>query len=182
MLNQPEFKKRVYFDWRDSRHLPYLFKSSGIQSIFGLHKEHIFFNFRHKTIIYRIFEITIIQSIPSKALLDERQTHKATHFGLRDSRHLPHFSKTLVHGFFLHFTKNSILSFFCLKREEFGNFSEFKVMVKKPSKDFVLASEILYIYLIHWEMLFFLVFCSHLASKKAKIRRYELFECGYFRF
>ena len=52
----------------------------------------------------------------------------------------------------------------------------------KPSKDCVLASEILYIYLIRWENTFFLVFCSHLASKKSTFQLYMLVACGYFRF
>ena len=52
----------------------------------------------------------------------------------------------------------------------------------KPSKDCILASEILYIYPIRWEITFFLFSCAQMAAKKSTFQPFMLFEYEYFIF
>ena len=52
---------------------------------------------------------------------------------------------------------------------------------KKPCKECVLASEILYIYFMHRKVTFFLFFCSHLAAEKSTFQRILLVQGSNFR-
>ena len=51
---------------------------------------------------------------------------------------------------------------------------------KKPCKECVLASEILYIYFMHRKVTFFLFFCSHLAAEKSTFQRILLIQGSHF--